>query len=209
MFDAAALIEGTLGKKGGVIASIRRSYVGNILGIIAKNSSSSDFPIITAPYYYDFVTKGNLNLAPKHTIDFTVFGSKDELKLIIPSIQAGNNDVTTLKDRIENKVAFTMCMVSYQFSLNAKWKNNLKTALVFGNGMGAIFGYAKWNYTSKEFYIKDEVTCDFSKTIKLVTGIDLWWQRYNQKAIIPTMERTFQRDTINELSGLIRCEKFI
>ncbi|MDP4103327.1 MAG: TonB-dependent receptor plug domain-containing protein [Bacillota bacterium] len=203
MFDASDLIEGTHGKKGGVIASVRRSYVGNLLGVIAKKSSPSEFPIITAPYYYDFVVKGNFNLTPKHTFTFTVFGSKDQLKLIIPTIQAGNNEVTEFKDRIENKVAFTMCMASYEFSLNANWKNNLKTAVVLEDGMGAFFAYAKWNYTSNEFYIKDDLTCKFSKTIKLVTGIDLWWQRYNQKAILPSMERTFLRDTLNNLFGLI------
>ncbi|NLE00101.1 MAG: TonB family protein [Fibrobacter sp.] len=203
LFDAFAVAEGPLGKNGGVLASVRRSYIGNILGYIAKNVAPSDFSPLAAPFYYDYLLKSNMKFGGKHNVAVTFFGSNDVLSLIMPSLQAGSADVDALQDRIENRMAFTLLLASYQVPINAQCKNDLKTSIVFENGTGAFFGYAKWNYRSRNLYIKDEFKYKFSDYLSLLGGLDLWFQKYNQSSVIPTYERIFFKDTINQTFGLI------
>jgi TonB family protein len=203
LFDAMVLVEGPLGDRGGVIASVRRSYIGDLLGFVVNNYASLDFPVLVAPYYYDYVVRADLDITAAQKLFITLFGSKDALELIVPFIGEGKTEIDDVADRVSSMTAFNMIMSGYTLKINNKVENQLRAAIIQGEGYGSLFGYAKWEYNVWEYLLRDEVSYQLSTLVKITAGIDLWWQQYWQRSVFPTTERTYMKDTMRVNFGLI------
>lgn len=203
LIDVSVFAEGPVNKRTGMLASIRRSYIGDILGVVIKKSDALGIPLTVAPYYYDYLIRADVDIAKHKKLFLTLFGSKDELELITPSYSEGSEEVDDLKDKVAKKDAFNMIMAGYDSKINEKIENHCRISLIQGLGNGLLFGFAKWNYQSWQFLMHNETNMEFSEKISLTAGFDLWLNRYRQTSIFPTIERIFQRDTVRLTSGIV------
>jgi TonB family protein len=202
LMDISLFVEGPVNSRTGILASVRRSYLGDMLGLAIDKIGSIDIPVMIAPYYYDYLVRADVDLTPSQKLFFTLFGSKDALELIVPS-NVGSTEVDEMVDRVSNTDAFNMVMVAHEASVRKGWENSLRTALIQGLGNGLLLGVLKWDYKYYEFLLKDELRYTVSDKINARAGFDLWLKKYRQYAIFPTAERIFYRDTVNLISGLV------
>lgn len=203
LFDATFFAEGPIGSRGGILANVRRSYFGDILGVVVKKIGDKlNMPISVVPYYYDYTVRADVDLDAGNKLFMTLFGSKDELKMIVPFMRGGSSEVDQMVDRLENVNAFNMATLGWDFSAG-RWVNSLRAAVVQREGLGSIFGYAKWTYKAWEYLLRAEASCKISPQIKLTTGTDLWLQPYYHYAVFPRTDKTFFRDTMKTTFGLI------
>ena len=203
VFDATLFAEGAIGDRGGIVATVRRSYIGDILGFVINKTDFIDLPITVAPYYYDYVVRADIDIASEQKLFFTLFGSKDELELIAPFMRGGSKEVDALADRVQQMNSFNMVMSGWNARIKERWTNQLRAALIQGKGNGSLFGYARWDYDAWEYLLRDELSYSFSEKLQVTTGFDLWWQRYWQKSVFPNTDNTLLKDTMQENFGLI------
>ncbi len=81
MLEADLLMEGPVGKNGGIAASLRRSYIDLFLpksGDAGKGVTYRQFP-----QYSDYLVKGVYRLTDDHTFSLLIDGARDEMKLDI------------------------------------------------------------------------------------------------------------------------------
>ena len=63
LFDATFFAEGPIGSRGGILANVRRSYFGDILGVVVKKIGDKlNMPISVVPYYYDYTVRADVDL---------------------------------------------------------------------------------------------------------------------------------------------------
>lgn len=203
LMDVSLFVEGPVNSRTGILASVRRSYLGNLLGLAVDKLSSIDIPVMIAPYYYDYLVRADVDLTPFQKLFFTLFGSRDALELIVSSANVGSTEVDAMVDRVSNTDAFNMVMVAHESAIREGWENSLRTALIQGLGNGLLLGVLKWDYKYYEFLLRNELRYTISPKISAKAGFDLWLKKYHQYAIFPTAERIFFRDTVNLISGLV------
>ena len=68
----------------------------------------------------------------------TLFGSKDELKMIVPFMRGGSSEVDQMVDRLENVNAFNMATLGWDFS--GEVGEQLEGCCGAKRGLGSIFG---------------------------------------------------------------------
>lgn len=203
LMDVSLFVEGPVNSRTGILASVRRSYLGNLLGLAVDKLSTIDIPVMIAPYYYDYLVRADVDLTPSQKLFFTLFGSRDALELIVSSANVGSTEVDAMVDRVSNTDAFNMVMVAHESAIREGWENSLRTALIQGLGNGLLLGVLKWDYKYYEFLLRNELRYTISPKISAKAGFDLWLKKYHQYAIFPTAERIFFRDTVNLISGLV------
>lgn len=203
LFDATLFAEGPIGKKGGILATARRSYIGDILGYVVKKAGEAmNMPISVVPYYYDFTVRADVDLDSHGKVFLTLFGSKDEMKMILPFMRGGSSEVDEMVDRMECVNAFNMVMAGWDFS-SGRWDNHFRAAVVNRDGLGSLFGYAKWKYKVWGYLLRAETSFKLSPELRFTTGTDLWWQPYLHYAIFPRTDKTFLQDTMEMTFGLV------
>jgi hypothetical protein len=101
IFNAGGLVEGPIGEKSSFLFGVRRSYIGNVLGLIAKNNK--DFNLTVAPTFSDLTGIFETELTPIDRLRIISVGSEDELKFVL------NQPVGTsasLRGNFRNHTAF-------------------------------------------------------------------------------------------------------
>ncbi len=193
LLDATVFIESPVGKKASVLATARRSYIGDILGFATEKLSIIKLPVTVAPFYYDFIVRTDISLNKEQKVFATFFGSKDALELVVPFLRRGSSEVDSLSDRVRQMQSFTMGIGGWDIIKQSGWENRLRTAVTYNDGYGSIFGFAKFDFSSWAYALRDEASYRFGDRLKLNAGIDLWWQRFAQNAIFPNTDNTLFR----------------
>lgn len=202
LMDISAFAEGPVNSRTGILTSVRRSYMGDLLGLAVKKIDAIEIPVMVAPYYYDYLVRADIDLSPYQKLFFTLFGSKDALELVVPSVNAGSTEVDAMIDRVSNTDAFNMVMAGHDAIVENRWENSFRTALIQGLGNGLLLGVLKWEYKYYELMIRDELSYSISDQLKITGGFELWMKKFRQNTIFPTAERIFFRDTIDMTSGI-------
>ncbi len=203
LLDATAFAEVPVNDKVSVLASGRRSYVGDLLGIATEKLSIIKLPVTVAPFYYDYILRTDITPSNDHHLFFTVFGSKDSLELIVPFLSRGSAEVDSLADRVRQMRSFAMGIGGWDFTGPSGWKNSLRTSVVYGESFGSIFGFARFSTWTWEGTIRDEASRRLNDLVTLNAGFDLWGQRLTQRAIFPNPDNTLLKTAIVADFGLL------
>lgn len=201
--DVNMFAEGPVNNRVGIMASVRRSYIGEVIGIVAKRFDVLNQTIMAAPYYFDFLVRTDIDLAPSHKLFFTLFGSKDAMEFIVPEFDNSSSEMDSLVDRLRKADGFNMVMAGYDVNVNSRIKNKFRTALIQGEGGGMLLGMMKWDYKSLEFVLRNELTVNSFAGITMSSGVDFCLKRLRQNSFFLTRERFFYRDTSNSVSGIV------
>lgn len=81
VFHAAGFASGPLWEGGSLTLAARRSYIDAILPAVIPDDSTTTFN--TAPVYYDYQVKLDTELGPDDDLRVFVFGSDDQLKIVL------------------------------------------------------------------------------------------------------------------------------
>ncbi|MGK5087059.1 carboxypeptidase regulatory-like domain-containing protein [Bdellovibrionota bacterium FG-2] len=81
VINAGALVEGPIGKESSYLLSVRKSYIGAVLGLIAKGNE--DFNLTVAPAYSDITAVVDSTLTPIDEGKVSFFGSEDGLEFLL------------------------------------------------------------------------------------------------------------------------------
>jgi TonB family protein len=185
LFDATAFVEGPIGKNAGVIVSVRRSYIGDILGAITR-SKYFNLPVQIVPFYYDYLARIDADISKNNKVFFTLFGSNDQLELIAPFVRGGSSDIDKLTDRLRQRTSFTMFSTGWDGSLTDMLKNSLRVAFTPESGYSSAFGFVKVDFNGYELTLRDELQYKLSNLLQIDIGADLWLLNYHQKGIFPS-----------------------
>jgi TonB family protein len=185
LLDATVFVESPAGKKVSLMGAARRSYIGDLLGFAVDNFPVIKLPVTVAPYYDDFLLRADVRPTRDQHAFVTLFGSKDKLELIVPFLRRGSSEIDSLADRVRQMQAFYMGIAGWDAKLRPGLENHLRTSVVYSEGYGSIFGFAKFNLYAWEYVVRDELSYSFNDRVKLNTGIDLWWERLVQHAQFP------------------------
>ena len=194
LLDATVFLESPAGKKTSVIASGRRSYIGDLLGFAVDKLSIIKLPVTVAPFYYDYLVRTDVAINKNQKAFLTLFGSKDALELIVPFMRSrGAKEVSELADRVRQMQLFSMGIAGWDIITPTGWENRMRAAVTYSEGYGSVFDFAKFNASSWEYTLRDEVSHAFGEKLKLNAGIDLWWQQFTLKADFPNVDNTIYK----------------
>ncbi len=191
LLDATAFVESPLGKNASVMASCRRSYIGDLLGFAVDKLSIINLPVTVAPFYYDYLLRTDFTINKNNKSFLTIFGSKDALELIIPFMRSrGSREISELADRVRQMQMFSMGIWGWDSEFNKGWRNSLRAALTYSEGYGSMFDFAKFDASSWEFTLRDEISYTFNEKLKLNAGIDYKRKLLTLKADFPDADNT-------------------
>jgi TonB family protein len=205
LIDASAMVEGPVGGKTGILATVRRSHAGDLLNWAVQDAGIIDLPVSVAPYYYDFVVRADADLSTSNRLFCTFFGSKDALELVMPFFRGGSREVDSLSNRIRQSSQFTMALAGIDSKFSACVDNSARIAVNRDSGSASILGFARYGYGGWEYTFRDELRWALSDRYVFYGGLDIWWMDYRQHAVFPNPDKdnTFYYDTMDSDFGLV------
>jgi hypothetical protein len=169
--DGYALAEGPVTKNVSVLFSGRRSFIGEIVNAALKNRK--DFPVSVLPYYWDYIGRVDWKIDKKQSAFLTLFGSCDSLKVLIPEMRGGDNNISEQTNQMKMRTMFNMGILGHDFTINDKWKNSLRYGLTLFNYSASIFGFSSWKEKATLNQIRDQLTFSVNDHLKLNAGVDM------------------------------------
>lgn len=171
-FDASFLAEGPVSKKVSVLASARRSYIGDLLGFAIDNKLL-DLPITTQPFYWDYILRTDVSITKNQHASLTFFGSKDAMTIIVPDMMRGSTIVDNLINQVDYQNEFHMAIGAWDWIINDKIKNELRYSAIYKKSHVSIFGMQKQDMDSWGHYVRNELSWTRSKKLTLRLGTDV------------------------------------
>ncbi len=96
--NAGGMIEGPLNDHSSYLVGVRQSYIGAVLGVVARSSSNKNFELTAAPDFKDTVLEYKNKFSPRDTFKLVGVGSQDTFAFLLkqpldedPSIRGNFN----------------------------------------------------------------------------------------------------------------------
>jgi len=172
MIDGSFLVEGPVTKKVSVLASARRSFIGDIASWYIKKHSDL-FPFTVAPYYYDILGRTDIEISKRSSCFVSVLHSRDSLGIFIPSMQGGSSEMDEATNSLGVKIQFTTGSAGWDFTFSPKLKNSLRYSLSRIENDMSVFGFVKVNELAMMHHLRNELTFTPSEKINLAIGADV------------------------------------
>ena len=200
-YDASFLVEGPVTDKVSVLASARRSYIGDILRFALEYI---DFPVSIAPYYWDYILRTNYAISKDNNAFLNIFGSQDALELILPQSQGGSKAIDAATNTISQKTMFHMACMGWNWNITPAFTNEVRLSATYQKSETSIMGFAKWQTTMGDYYLRDQLTLRQNEQIKWNAGVDIELMPTDFSMKIPDASYTIQsEDTTGWLFGVV------
>jgi hypothetical protein len=193
--DGSFLVEGPINKKVSVLATARRSFVGDIAEWITKKYDDY-FPMTMSTFYWDYVLRTDIKLSKNNNLFLTVFGSRDSLAMIFPDMQGGSKEIDEANNRLGTRTTSTMGLLGWDYNNGKHWSNSARYALSSVGSSFSTFGYWKSETEVWENYFRDQLTYSLSDNFKINAGLDINCANYDMKMAIIDGSYTIQRHNI-------------
>lgn len=200
LFDASFMIEGPVNERVSILASARRSYVGNIIGWAVDNLPF-DFPISIAPYYWDYLLRADFNINERSDGYVTFFGARNRLDVIFSEIRGGNPDISEDTDMVRVDDMFNMVLVGNNYRISDNLTNQARVSYVDSRTNSSVFGFVSVDAFSRSFYARNQLEWKLSDILTLYPGIDLTVENPRIYLVIPSADGIFVRDTLTNSFG--------
>jgi len=193
-YDGSFLVEGGITDKLSVLASARRSFIGDILRLITE-SEYFNLPFTISPFYWDYLLRCDYTINKNNHMYATAFGGRDSMTLIFPSLQGGSNEVDKATDRLGSNQTFAMGIFGWDWSVSDKWSNSLRYALVSDKNLMSVFGIVKVESNAIENQLRNQLTYTFNKKIRCNLGLDIDLYCLDMILVMPGANGAINRDT--------------
>lgn len=184
-FDGVLFAEGPIGDKVSVLGSIRRSFIGDIISFALEQFPSSNV-LTTAPFYWDYLFRTDVDINDKHSTYFTLFGVKDGFELISSDVRGGNEDIDDAKDRLTSHVLFHMGILGHDWKISDDLTNTFRYSLGYIESVTSAFGFFVSELDYVQHYLRDQFTLSRIEKLKINVGVDMQLAPVNLYLKIPT-----------------------
>lgn len=103
LINAGGAIETPVGETGALTVGLRRSYIGNVLKAVAKETGEEDFSLTAAPSFQDFTLVYDQPLSARDDFRFDFVASQDSFDFVLK--ESPEND-PKLRGNFESKTSF-------------------------------------------------------------------------------------------------------
>jgi TonB family protein len=177
--DGSALVEGPINKKVSVLATARRSVIGDIAEwLVNKNKDQFGFSLLMN--YYDYVFRTDYKLSKNNKMFLTFFGSFDSLELVEPEAPPGSSDeISDNANKMSNKVYQHMAIFGWDVAFGKIWENTTRASVALGEMSLAQYGYFKNKQGGEIYYLRDQLTLNLNDKVKAKAGADIQYTSYD------------------------------
>jgi hypothetical protein len=197
LIDGMALVEGPLNKKVSVLATVRRSFIGDLLNLYLENSSRN-FPFTMQPYYWDYVGRVDVRPDSTHQLYASLFGCFDSMSVIMPLMQQGSEEIDREIDRAGMGLAFAQMQLGWNWQLRPWLHNQLRYGFTRSSENESFFGFFKVNGLYYTNDIRDELSWQLDERMTLKGGADIHLTNTTIRLAIPDGNKQIVRDTIKD-----------
>ncbi len=195
VMDGSFLVEGPVTEKLSIMGSARRSFIGDILRAVVNNSEM-DLPFTITPFYWDYLLRGDYTVSKNNHVYCTLFGGRDSLTFIFPSITGGSTEITDATDQLGIRQTFHMGILGWDWKGNDDaWENALRYSLTFNNGRQSAFGFYLSGYHAVCNHLRNQLSRQLNGKSRIAFGLDMDVLTYDMILIIPAEDGVIQRDT--------------
>lgn len=194
--ETSGMVEGPVAQNLSFAAAFRRSYVDYIISAIAKNVDTFDLTV--APEYYDYQVQFNYKLTTHDSLDFGLFGSKDDFEMIFKEPVA---EADPLASGTFN--AGTMYHTLLGKWIHREGDSRLESML----GMGYVsFGFGmfdKLRMSMDQIYFvsREKLESRISDAVKMTVGTDIHLTYIGSDVVAPQIPKNMV-DSFKPLSNL-------
>ncbi len=196
-FDGSVFTEGPIGKKVSVLATARRSFIGDIIKLAAGKSASNSVLTI-APTYWDYIARTDIDINDNQHAYLTLFGVKNKMEMVSSDVRGGSDDVDAAQDAFKMELLFHMGILSWNWEISEVLKNDFKYSLSYCENEVSAFGYFKVEDDYIQHHLRNQTTLTPSDKISINLGADVQIFPYNLLLHIPAGENQITKDTTND-----------
>ena len=201
--DGYCMVEGPVTKKVSVLASARRSFVGDIVKWYTEQNPDQ-FPYSVSPYYYDLLARTDVTFSKNNSLFVTMLHSRDSLGIFVPGMQGGSSEVSEETKSLGMKIQFTTGLAGWDCRLSPRLTNSLRYSFTATQSDMSVFGYVTVNERPYIHHIRDDLSFTISPAVQLSTGADVHLTNGNLALQIPAGDGSIKRDTTNNwLFGVV------
>ncbi|MBN1981492.1 MAG: TonB family protein [Chitinivibrionales bacterium] len=194
-FDGSFIAEGPVSDKVSILASGRRSFIGDL--IKAVSGQISDVQIMTtAPYYWDYICRGDVDINARQKAYGMLFGVQDGAKLIVSdNSNNGSQDIETLKNQLNYVTRFHMALTGWDWDITGQLKNTMRFSEVLAHEKLSAFGFYSTTMDYVMSYLRDQLAWSPTQSLKLSLGADISLINVDHVVATMTGTKTVQKDT--------------
>ncbi|MBN1984122.1 MAG: TonB family protein [Chitinivibrionales bacterium] len=193
--DGSLFVEGPVTEQISLLASVRRSFFGDILDYYFRKSKQ-DFLATVFPIYWDYLVRSDVTLGDKSHLFVTVHGGFDSMAVYMPALKSGSSEIDDSVDKLRMMYGFHLVYVGWDYKLSPHMKNTLRTGIVKGESRSSIFGQASWSEDVLGTGLRDEFSWGISPPVHLLIGLDITSIYDDVTLTIPNGGGMIVRDTM-------------
>ncbi|MBD3240933.1 MAG: TonB family protein, partial [Chitinivibrionales bacterium] len=202
-FDGVVFAEGPVGSKVSVMASVRRSFIGEIIGWVLESYPTGNV-LTTAPFYWDYLLRTDVDINDNHDAYLTLFGVKDGFKLVSSEVRGGNSDIDDATDQVRAHTLFHMGILGHDWDISESVVNKLRYSFGYVESYTSAFGFVKTVVDYYQHYFRDQLTWQRGERLKVNVGADVQVAPVDLDLQIPGGDRSIQATTVeDELVGVV------
>lgn len=195
--DASFFLEGPITKKISVLATARRSFIGDIAELITKKFDDK-FPFTMSTFYWDYVFRTDFNFSKSNHAFITLFGTRDSLAVIFPEMDVGSDEITEAQDRLGMNITSNLGMVGWDWKINEKLNSSARYSLSKLHSAWSPFGFFKSQSDGLDNYIREQLTYKFTEKLKMTGGLDIEIALYDIDLTIPDGQGKIEKSKTND-----------
>jgi TonB family protein len=210
LIDGTVFAEGPIGTRVSVLAELRRSFIGDVIKLVAEQYPSSSV-LTVAPFYWDYILRTDINISPKQHAYVTFWGVKDATELISGAVRGGSSDIDKATNTFSDAQYFHMGIAGYDWKISDALMNTLRYSLAYVRSDMSAFGYFKTSTYYWQHYLRDQLTWTRSKELKVNLGVDAEFAPVNMNLVIPTGTGSIDKTKVDGqlygvVGGYLNCE---
>ncbi len=198
LVDGALYAEGPVGDKVSMIGQVRRSFIGDLINAVAGSYATGSV-LTVAPFYWDYLVRTDFDISKKHHAFLTVWGVKDETKLVSTEVRGGSPDVDDATDALHMKTYFHLGIAGHDWKINDAWTNTLRYSLGYVAYEFSAFAFFKTESDYVQSYLRDQLTFSRSKKLTVNLGLDVQLAPVDYIIHIPAGGNKIERDTTEDM----------
>ncbi len=170
--DASFFVEGPVTEKISVLASARRSFIGDIAEFITRKFDDY-FPFTMSTFYWDYLLRADFNFSKNNHLFITLFGNRDSLALIAPDVENGSDEISEAQDRFGMNMTSNLAMAGWDLKINDRISNSARYSITDLYSRFSPFGFFKSRNDGLDHYIRDQLTIRLNDRLTFKTGLDI------------------------------------
>ncbi|MBD3391911.1 MAG: TonB family protein [Chitinivibrionales bacterium] len=203
--DGALFVEGPVSKnkKVSMLGEVRRSFIGDLIKFgVSRNPQV--FVLTTAPYYWDYILRTDIDITENQHVYVTGFGVKDGLELITSEIRGGSSEISDAKDAFNVEILFHMGLLGWDWKVTDAVTNALRLSTTRAQSEVAGGGAFRSTENLWMHYLRDQVSVKPGDQFQVNVGADAQVMPYNMELVLIDATNEINADTTdNWVFGVI------